>query len=40
MYPQIDTIVPAFWSQICEVCGAAFIHQNQLTWHKQVQHKN
>ena len=27
-------------SHICKVCGAAFIHQNQLTRHKQAQHKN
>ena len=27
-------------SHICKVCGAAFIHQNQLTQHKQAQHKN
>ena len=27
-------------SHICKVCGAAFIHQNQLTRHKQAQHKD
>ena len=27
-------------SHICKVCGAAFIHQNQLMRHKQAQHKD
>ena len=27
-------------SHICKVCGAAFIHQNQLTRHKEAQHKD